>query len=296
MPNPVSYGEWNSYEITPGGFLNVSLCFSGLNTTVSDLTMKGKVSQTEPDIQWNSATDTLQVDALQHLLGADVVKKSISERDVLSIVGDIHEPELAAFNVNSTLAGDIIMASQQLFGSGTAANVVNTAENLSVSVCAHCDVYGPGVSSDIGTVFEQIVATTGRAAVAVDAYLMMLARSWYYSLLPKFSVPGYITSSFSTEILLPVYWNGLTTVIVLVTINIITVWMTTMLYLRHTRHTMIGNFWQAVSQLTSKATVHVLEKGCNMKDDEVCRLLELDDFLVRVAHSDDGGQEHVRRI
>ncbi|KAI1174967.1 hypothetical protein F4777DRAFT_552066 [Nemania sp. FL0916] len=296
MPDPIPYGEWSAYEVTPGVFLNISLCFSGLNTTLSDVTMKGKVSQSEPDIQWNSTAHSLNVNALQHLLGADPTRGNISERNVLSIVADIREPDLAAFDVNSSLARDVIMASQNLLGSGTAAIVVNTANNESIPVCAHCDVFGPGISSDIGTVFEQIVATTGRAAVAVDAYLMMLTRSWYYSLVPKFDVSGYVTSSFSTEVLLPVYWNGLTIVIVLAAINTVTVWVITVLYIRNSRHGMIGNFWQAASQLMSKNTVHVLEKGYNMKDEEIYKLLEPDDFLVRVTSSHDDDEERIRRI
>ncbi len=289
---PIPHGEWNSYEIEPGISLNVTLCFSGLNTTLSKVAMTGNISQGEPDIRWNTTTYSYEVDALRTLFGAGPVHKSVNERGLLSIVGEIQDPApLSSLDVNSTMAGDAIFRSEQQLGNGVAADVWSSSGfNSSIGMCDHCSLLDQGVSSDIATLFQDIVQTSGRAAVAVDAYLTMLSRSWYYSFQPKFDVPGYVDVAFSAEILLPRYWGGITAVVVLVVANLVLTWTISVLYVRHSRHTVAGDFWHAASQLVSDETMPIFEQSNRLKDRDVVNLLKRDgDFLVRIGRPPSGG-------
>ncbi|KAI8946964.1 hypothetical protein F4801DRAFT_562622 [Xylaria longipes] len=294
LGKPTSYGEWVSNEVELGKFLNTTFCFSGLNTTVSSITMTGNINQTEPNLAWNTTTDSLQINPLQILFDADDMHKTPSQRGIFTITGNIQDPApFSAFNVNATSANNAISVSSNTFGNGAAIGVwENDAyEGTSVGMCNHCSIFGGGVSDDIAALFQYIINTTGRSALAIDTYLTMLSRSWYYSLLSKFDVPGYVSTAFVVEVLLPLRWSGLTAVIVLVGINTVLVWTISVLYIRRTRFTLAGNYWHAVAQLISKETSSLLEKSGEMKDQDVTEKLDLEseDFLVKIERSAQDG-------
>ncbi|KAI1748689.1 hypothetical protein F4782DRAFT_515928 [Xylaria castorea] len=300
LGEPIPYGEWASNEVEPGGFLNTTFCFSVLNTTVSSVTMTGNINQTEPNLAWNTTTDSFDISPLQTLFGAGGIHKSPSQRGILAITGDIQDPApLSAFNVNATSVKDSIGASSITFGNGAAIGVWgNTVLGTSVGMCNHCVIFGGGVSDDIAALFQYIINTTGRSAVAIDTYLTMLSRSWYYALLPKFDVPGNVDTAFVAEVLLPLRWSGLTAVIVLVGINTVLVWIILVLYIHRTRFTLAGNYWHAVAQLVSKETFPLLEKSGEMNDEDVTERLDLEseDFLVKIDRSLRDGLVTVVRV
>ncbi|TGJ87537.1 hypothetical protein E0Z10_g1228 [Xylaria hypoxylon] len=248
LGEPVLYGEWLSYELEPGEFLNTTFCSSTLNATVSSLSMTGELNQTEPDLSWNATTRSYKVSSLQTLFGANDVHKTPSQREILSITGNIQDPvNPNDLDVNSTSAVGALNASSESFGNGAAAGVwENSVDGSSVGMCDHCHIVGLGISDDIAALFQHIVNTTGRAAVAVDTYLAMLSRSWFYSLLQKFDVPGTVTTAFATT--------------------------------RSSR----SSLW--FSQLIYKDTLPLLENSRKMKDEDVAEKLdlELEDFLVKI--------------
>ncbi|KAI1272217.1 hypothetical protein F5Y07DRAFT_403610 [Xylaria sp. FL0933] len=286
LGKPKSYGEWVTHEIEPGKFLNTTLCFSTINATVASLTMTGEISQAEPDLPWNTTTRSYEVGSLQTLFGADATHKTPAQRGILSITGEIQDPAPpSSFNVNSSSSRSAIDASAANFGNGAAAVVWgNTVSGASTGMCDHCVIFGSGVSDDIAALFQHIINTTARAAVAVDTYLAMLSRSWLYVLLPKFDVPGPVDAAFATTVLVPARWSGFAAVATLAVTNTLFMGIITALYVRRTRFTFAGNYWHAISQLIFKDTLPLLEKSGNMKDEDVTEQLdvELEDFLVKI--------------
>ncbi|KAJ2993040.1 hypothetical protein NUW58_g1967 [Xylaria curta] len=300
LGEPAPYGEWVSHEIEAGMFLNTTFCFSAVNTTVSSVTMTGNINQIEPPLQWNTTKGSFEVNTLQTIFGAESIHKTPAQRGIISIIGDVQDPASpSAFNVNSTLAQDTIRASSKSFSYGAGGGVwQNSLNGLSVALCTYCLMEGSFMSDDMSAIFERIINTTGRAATAVDTYLAMLTRSCYYSYLPKFDVPGYIDVAFVTEVLLPIRWRGLTAVLVLVGVNAVLMWFIAVLYIRRTRFTLAGNYWHAVAQLISKDMVPLLEKGREMKDEDLTEQLDLEseDFLVKIERSPQDGLVTVVKV
>ncbi|KAI0537909.1 hypothetical protein GGR58DRAFT_513421 [Xylaria digitata] len=300
LGEPISYGEWISNEIEPGKFLNTTLCFSAVNTTVSSLTMTGNMNQTEPNLTWNFTTGSLEADSLQTLFGADHLHKTPAQRGIFSVVGGIQDPvSPSTFNVTNTSAQDAILASSTTLILGVTNEVwLNTGNGVSVSMCNRCEIFGFGVSDDIAALFQRIINTTGRSAIAIDTYIAMLSRWWYYYLLPRFDVPGYIDAAFTTEVILPRRWRGLTVVLVLVGTNMALMWTIAALYIRRTRFTLAGNYWHAVAQLISKDTIPLLEKSGEMTDEDVTEQLDLEseDFLVKIERSTQDGLVTVAKV
>lgn len=300
LGEPTSYGEWVSNEVEPGKFLNTTLCFSGINTTVASVTMTGNINQTEPNLAWNATTSSFDIGPLKTLFDTGYMRKTPSQRGIFTITGDIQDPApLSAFNVNDTSAKNAVDASSATLGGGASAAVWgNTVSGSSVGMCNHCSIFGGGVSDDIAALFQYIINTTGRSAIAIDTYLAMLSRSWYYSLLPKFDTPGYVDVVFVAEVVLPLRWSGLTAVLVLVGTNTVLMWIISVLYIRRTQLSLAGNYWHAVAQLVSKETVPLLERSGEMMDDDVAKKLDLEngDFIVKIERSAQDGLVTVVRV
>ncbi|KAI0466488.1 hypothetical protein F4859DRAFT_507296 [Xylaria cf. heliscus] len=299
LRDPTEYGEWVSNEIGPEKFLNTTLCFSAVYATVSSVTMIGNINQAEPGIFWNTTTGSPEIDRLQTLFGADRNHKTPAERGIVAITGNIQDPAPpSAFNINNTLIQDAIDFSATSLGRGAAAGIWENTGNGSVSLCEHCDIFGFSVPDDVAALFQRIINTTGRSAVAIDTYLTILSRWWYYYLFPRFNVPGNVELMFSAEVVVPLRWRGLTAVLVLVGVNTIVMWIIAALYVWRTRFNLAGNYWHAIAQLMSKDTIPLLEKSGEMRDDDVTEQLDIEseDFWVKIGRSADDGVVTVVRV
>ncbi|KAI1360755.1 hypothetical protein F5Y08DRAFT_348457 [Xylaria arbuscula] len=291
-------GEWVTNEIGLGRLLNTTFCLSVIYGTVASLTMTGNLNQTEESLQFNTTTSSPKVETLQTLFGADRMHKSPAERGILSILDNIQDPALPpSFNINRTSVQDIVDYSSIVFGEGAAAGVFDNT-GASVSLCDHCDLLGFSVPDDVATLFQNIINTTGRAAVAIDTYLAILSRWWYYYLFPRFDVPGHVNVIFVAEVVLPLRWRGIIAVFVLVGVNTVVMWIIAALYVRRTRFSLAGNYWHAVAQLISKETGPLLDKSSEMKDEDLKEQLDLEseDFLVKIARSPHDGHVTVVRV
>ncbi|KAI1121671.1 hypothetical protein F5Y10DRAFT_282293 [Nemania abortiva] len=289
------YGEWASFEIE-GSFLNASLCFIGVDSSLSLLTLTGKINQKEPTLSWNDETHSIEVGPLQDLLGANTNQTPISERGALEIIGDVQNPApLSSFDVDTNLAQDAIDENRVVISSVPATEEVFYSGNLSIGVCYHCTISGPSVPDDIATFFQQVIGVTGRAAVAIDGYFFLIAKGGYYYVFPYFDVPGKVNLTFSTEVQRPVRWRGLSTVVVLVAINSSAALAIVILYIMGGRRTIIGNFWHAASLLASEDPISILHDGAKLTDTEISQLLRSNDCLQQTdASAEDGTLQLVR--
>lgn len=124
LGEPTPYGEWVSNEVQPGRFLNTTLCFTVLNTTISSVTMTGNINQSEPNLEWNTSTASFEIEPLKNLFAPDDAHKTPSQRGIFTIAGDIQDPApLSAFHVNETMARSAIQASSETLYWGPAIGV-----------------------------------------------------------------------------------------------------------------------------------------------------------------------------
>ncbi|KAJ3575179.1 hypothetical protein NPX13_g4125 [Xylaria arbuscula] len=103
----------------------------------------------------------------------------------------------------------------------------------SFALCIDCIVEGNDVPADIAAVFQDIIRASTKAALAVDSFLFLKVRAAYYSLLPALDLPGYANITFTTQTPVPAHWRGLTTVVVLATVNLIIAWAIIVYYVIH---------------------------------------------------------------
>lgn len=295
LGNSMPYKEWSVYELRRGMSVNASLCFSGLRPSISQMKMTGNTKLREPELTWNSTTYSFDVDDLQTFLGADPVHKSIDERGLLAITGDMHDPAPPSnFDVSAKAVKEMIRSSFSNLVGATIAAFLRFPGGI--QMCDHCDGGGHRALASMATVFQQIINTSGvAAATAIDAYLIMLSRSRYYTILPRFNVPGYVNVTFSEQGLLPRHRMGLIVVLILATVNLVSVWSITAQYVKYSRYTRAGDFWYSISQLVSEETWPILQQSNEMRDRDVSRALGENARLVRVGRSADTGRIEIIR-
>ncbi|KAL7628611.1 hypothetical protein AAE478_000126 [Parahypoxylon ruwenzoriense] len=294
---PTAYGEWNSYELYPGAFLNVSLCFALLNTTISEVEMGSDTTLTEPEFKWSQNFNTPSLDVLQDFMGADSVHKSAEERGILSIRNVQHpvsHTSAFAAEVNASAAWDDVSFSEWASWHGPSAAIWAWANNNeSLVLCTACQMRGFTALKDGAALFQRVVNSSGRVAVAIDTYMARMVQNFYYLMLPLFDVPGDVEVVFSTEARVPRQWGGLIAVLVMVAVDLACVWALTLLYARNARYTRQGDFWHAVSQLVADPTQTALMRSDELKDGEVAETLKGKDTLVTIGRSAKTGRVEV---
>ncbi|KAI1245426.1 hypothetical protein MGN70_012316 [Eutypa lata] len=91
----------------------------------------------------------------------------------------------------------------------------------------------------------------------------------YYEALPKI-IPGRAASTaFSSVVLVPARWSGFIGTAVILATHLAIVLIVTTVFLTYTSTSMLGNFWQGVSQVVTEETLPILKQADRMKDKEV---------------------------
>ncbi|KAJ4288242.1 hypothetical protein N0V88_007432 [Collariella sp. IMI 366227] len=112
--------------------------------------------------------------------------------------------------------------------------------------------------------FQSTLLTTQSPALATQALLARLFQMAYYDQLVKLTTAAKALTSSSSTNLIPSRWTGFIAVTTLVAAHLLVVATTTLLFLRHTESSMIGNYWQAVSQVFSMDTQQVVQQADRM--------------------------------
>ncbi|KAI0172681.1 hypothetical protein GGR52DRAFT_417456 [Hypoxylon sp. FL1284] len=307
LKEPTTYGEWSSYEMAEGIFMNVTLCTAGVYPALADVRMTASADPREPDAVTSiNSTGASTAEKAQDFLGETIEHRSPRERGLLSI----DEMRYVESNwsappfpgaVNAMTRGDMSEAAFEAFltdnmlllweGPALAALNWGLSQNLSLDTCSPCSGYTSALADDSGVLFTRVVDSTGRAAPAVDALLFHIASVWYYRVLPLFDRPTTVQAVFSGSFSAPTAWAGLVAVLAVLAVHLLCVWAVAGLYVARVRYTRQGNVWHAVAQLLSPETRPMLDASNEMDDDEVLEKWRGRDAWVSIGRSKTGRVE-----
>lgn len=299
---PTRYQEWNSFKLEETSQLNVSLCSAAINMSLADVEFSSTVDPREPEIQINQLTRYPDAEDAQILFGASGILHTSSERGILSMDGIKHlnasflSGELNPFQpgMGTGSAGSFLFYNSIAFWGYTGSLMTRIGRDNSVNTCVRCWAWGELVSRDISALFNRVINTTGRAALAIDSFLSIITMNSYYELLPGFNVPGTIEVAFSRECTVPRHWRGITVVISTIAVHLLCSGIVTLLFIRRTRYTREGNVWHAVSQLVSDTTRPALEISNELRDKDVTHAFRGNDELVKIERSAFGTVEVIK--
>jgi hypothetical protein len=146
--------------------------------------------------------------------------------------------------------------------------------------------------------FQDILLDTRRPALALQAHLTTLVRMAYYDNLPMFDYPGNQTLDFFVPTLLPTTHLGLVGVITVLLIHQVAVLIIVLRFMSSEHSTLLGNAWQAVSQLCSDEASDILRDATQATDGDVKHQLKAAGkrfHQVVLAKSADGDRIEITR-
>lgn len=141
--------------------------------------------------------------------------------------------------------------------------------------------------------FQDTIQSTLNPALAFQAIYTTMSATAYYGMLPLFALENTAMVATSETLSMPVQWTCFGIVMGLVCIHAALVLAAVVLFLVNSEHSLLGNAWQAVAQVSSCDTVEAVQRASDMTDLEVRRLLRmgsLGDGEVVIGTGADGGR------
>ncbi|KAI0404685.1 hypothetical protein F4802DRAFT_217124 [Xylaria palmicola] len=277
--------EWRTFEVKPGYFLNISLCFAGHEVDRKLVNMAADWELEEPLIQWSGATAIHNSSDVQRQMGSRFPRGSLASRNILEmkVIGEPEDgPPTSAANRKFLITNlpNPLNLSASTFTLRTEEVTVfsETATNNTYLNCQYCSSGGEvlGVAPVAGILFSDIIAQTGRAANAILSFYTGVMWTVHYSFLSVYDIfhEAQITSTIVARTPSRCTENGcsgLISVAVLLAVHLTYVAVIATLYVRQVRFSRYGNIWHTVSQLMSEETMRDLGASNNACDKAVFR-------------------------
>ncbi|MBE3041843.1 hypothetical protein IMZ48_04530 [Candidatus Bathyarchaeota archaeon] len=244
--------------------LRVTACIANFNAITLGVSIRGSHHQVEPKMPWVEEENRYDTEAVRHQLGASRTPKSHDDRGILSL-----GPR------SKWQQGDYTTKSYNLAGFFADTQAVSMPDSYAREGEASI-LFSPDSSDNLrahpshSAVFQDTLSDTKSPALALQAAFARIHQMAYYnklSLLQKATVKASV--SFFTSALLPARYGGFIAAVALVITHLIIVLVVTVLFLKYTRHSLVGNHWQAVSQVVSDQTLPILEQADGSEDREV---------------------------
>ncbi|KAI8945188.1 hypothetical protein F4801DRAFT_594363 [Xylaria longipes] len=297
IPNYTVNGEWANFELQPGYFVNMSLCFMGLNVMFSEVNLTSTADKTTntAEKKANLSGPVINTTDIQVLLGADPSIQGFTERGVFDIKSIKDDPEHV-----SIADKNHFLSLGQNNTSVMESYLINIAQaqrpNSTISVCDPCVGFSAQDSNPLyANIFSYILRRSNRAAVALQSVYTVLGQTVYYDLLEKYDQPYETHVTSSKTIRIPQQSKGLVTVIILVVSSLVAVGAITALFSRHSRYTILGDSWYTLSQVVSIETEVILNKKFTLPDRTIRKALKGEDYYVRLEPSPVSGRVEVVR-
>ncbi|RWA08566.1 hypothetical protein EKO27_g6534 [Xylaria grammica] len=287
-------GEWNSYEIEPNRFVNVTVCFSSLRIDLRSVKLAATGDLEEPQVNWSVAADA-DTSQVRKYLGVSEANATFADRGILTIE-NTEEPErlspMLSEKTNLTLAEVTTSLIEEVVYAILAAYY--WAPEVSFSACTICTFVGIQHHFELSGLIQDTIYDTGRAADALQAYTTVIANSFFHELLKDFHGTEEVHIAFTKTVQAAACQKygckGLIAVASLIAFHLVCVALTTGTYARLTKYSRQGNTWHAVSQLTGPQLETTMRKANDMGDDELATEIkeEGNDILMTLRKMEDG--------
>ncbi|KAI0182859.1 hypothetical protein EV127DRAFT_414731 [Xylaria flabelliformis] len=292
------FGEWNSYQIQPSKYINVTLCFSAFHADLKSIDMTATGDLEEPQGSW-SALGHGDSSKARKYLGVSEKNNTFADRGILTIE-KIQEPKslspVASYDQptkqsNWTLA----KLTTSLYEEGAYDTLAGYwSADRSFQACTACQFVGNQQHLELCTLVQDIIRDTGRAADALQAYTTAVANTFYHDFLRTFDGAEEVQIAFTKTVQAAACQeygcNGLITVASFIAFHLLYVALTTYIYVKLTQFSRQGNTWHTISQLMGSELQTTIEKANDMGDEALAAYIkrEGNDTLMTLQKTDGG--------
>ena len=281
--NQTSSGIWT--DLRPSNStsdigLSATLCFANLNTNNYIVRVDDGKDFVEPrNMSWIAESKTYNTSTVRRMLDTSSQDLTPRQRGILSL----HPPADGNWTTRKiTDSGSDYVTDPVIKGLRKLINpMMNTGyggqldRGWGATAAFTPFSTNNGVHKTHAALFQDVIKSTGSPALAFQAFFTIIMQMTYYDLLPQFDIASNATYSASQRVEVPNQWVGFGAVMGLLVLHAVLIVTAVILFLSKTDHSLLGNAWQAVAQVSSSDTVDTMHHASNMTDLEVKRLLRM---------------------
>ncbi|RAK98758.1 uncharacterized protein BO80DRAFT_427109 [Aspergillus ibericus CBS 121593] len=254
--------------------LRISACLTNMGTETLRVSMNSSSDNTEPKMSWDSHANGYRTEASRQQLGASKTRDNFITRGVLTLEPKSQWQTFALPNNTDGYATPwffLFSLVNTLPTSWTVAPTTNLTANPGVLLSKKVTGYTANAHLTHVDMFQDTLNMTASPALAMQVLLTRISQMAYYEQLVKLDAKAAASTAFFFASLIPVQWTGFSVGTALVAIHFIIVSIIAVQFLKFTEASVIGSFWQTVSQLASNENRPILEQADRMNDSEVKR-------------------------
>ncbi|KAJ5817176.1 hypothetical protein N7447_009409 [Penicillium robsamsonii] len=262
--------------------VRVTACMFNLDVDTFTTGLDSDWEGSEPTMSWNRSTERYNTANTITQLGAVLPRQPIDHRGVLALAPRSDWQSFSSsgnvsayqhYVVNSNILANAVLSSLEAprtrdldFTPEHRNQRVNASIDL--SRLARVDSKAHDAHIDL---FQDTLNQTQSPALALQVLLARICQMAYYDILLRIDESKVAQAAFSDAAMFPTQWTGFGVGMGLLLVHWVVVAIVVGLFARYTRHSLLGNHWQAVSQVYSEDTAAILEKADRMNDRDIKR-------------------------
>ncbi|KAH8781921.1 hypothetical protein BGZ57DRAFT_285238 [Hyaloscypha finlandica] len=251
--------------------LSASVCFMNPLPWDYQVNIHSKEDSQEPSIGWNNVTGAYITESIRQFYGA-VPGVPFEDRGLLQLEPRANWTAASSdFISDKTTVNFLLTALDEGF---TATNMDTTSLDGGVILTPLNSNGGSAIHRVHIAIFQDIIQKTSNPALALQTLLTILTQMAFYDFLPQFDVNLPAQFSLSTIVNIPHQWKGFGTMVAVLAVHLFVLSLTALLFFLNTKHSLLGNSWQAVAQVVSERTRPILNQSFDMTDREVEKVLK----------------------
>ncbi|RGP80786.1 hypothetical protein FLONG3_1127 [Fusarium longipes] len=276
-------GPWTSAIASNGTeVFKASLCFTALNIPfLYNVTMLGSAIPSEPKTRAKyrnlNQTSGKESDLLKQL-GIGTTPSDFKTRGVLGLKIHSGPESLATRNFDEMEFAIYSLIRESIFDYSISGGW--TFNNDALMGHVESVLFWPA-HQDHSYLVQTILNRTADPALAIQALFSRFYQMISHDMLPYWTRQQSIVTVSAQKVVLPSQWTGLIAVLILIIIHYALMLVVIVLFLASTKVSLLGNTWQAVSQIVSPETDGIIKAATNsgMTDKEI-------ESWVKTAESD----------
>jgi hypothetical protein len=274
--------------------IDFSLCFFNPNPHSYSVTATSGTDAPDEALLYNGTSTSYNTTNLRIMYGATRKPLTPTERFQLQLKpkanwNDSRVESVYKVATQEFIWDTIIRTSYEQ----TYANVNSTEEDPYIDVgstSVFSDMAPPefSVHRSHAVIFQHILQDTGNPALALQTLFTTLLQMAYYDFLFEYDTQAPAKYKLSGYLEIPRRWRALGVILGLLGLHFALTFTAVRMFLKDTEMSLLGNAWQAVSQVVSTDTAAVLHNGATTTDREVRGTMKQNgssDNRIRIAKS-----------
>jgi hypothetical protein len=281
--------------------IDFSLCFFNPNPWSYSVTVTSDIDTQDEALFYDGKTASYNTSNIQAMYGATRQALTPAKRGQLELKHKSNWTEAKVEHAYNVTTVDFIwdtlvrLSYEEIY----AANMSEYVWVGSTSMFSESAPPAYSVHRSHAVIFQNILQDTGNPALAVQTLFTTLLQMAYYDFIFEYDLKASAKYRLSDILNIPCRWSALGAVLGLLGLHFALTFTALSMFLKRTEMSLLGNAWQAVSQVVSTDTAAVLHHGATTTDREVRGTMKQNgsaDKTIRITKSMSNGRTEATAV